>query len=224
MNEIVAVETDYGILVETPAQRVAKGTAIANQIKDMIEQQGMYSDIQGKKYVKVDAWVGLGSMDGVFPRERDVIEHEDGSYEAYVELIEKSTGRVIGGASSICGMDENRWRSAQKYARRSMAVTRATGKAFRLHYSWVMCLAGYEPTPLEEMPETNRFVTPVATRKTAKSPQPIVFNGQEEIRLGIADYCASEGMDEAQVDAVLSRMIGKTKAELPNIVLEVKNS
>ena len=33
-----------------------------------------------------------------------------------------------------------------------MAITRATGKAFRLNYSWIMALAGYEPTPAEEMP------------------------------------------------------------------------
>ena len=33
----------------------------------------------------------------------------------------------------------------------SMAQTRAVSKAFRLALSWVMTLAGYEPTPAEEM-------------------------------------------------------------------------
>jgi hypothetical protein len=32
-----------------------------------------------------------------------------------------------------------------------MAQTRATGKACRLAFSWIMSLAGYEPTPAEEM-------------------------------------------------------------------------
>jgi hypothetical protein len=35
-----------------------------------------------------------------------------------------------------------------------MAITRATGKAFRLGFSWIMQLAGYEVVPSEEMPET----------------------------------------------------------------------
>ena len=32
-----------------------------------------------------------------------------------------------------------------------MALTRATGKAFRLGFSWIITLAGYEATPAEEM-------------------------------------------------------------------------
>jgi hypothetical protein len=43
------------------------------------------------------------------------------------------------------------WGSRPKYARRSMAVTRATGKAFRISFSWIMSLAGYATTPAEEM-------------------------------------------------------------------------
>ena len=34
-----------------------------------------------------------------------------------------------------------------------MAVTRATSRAFRQQYSWIMALAGYEPTPADEMPQ-----------------------------------------------------------------------
>jgi len=33
-----------------------------------------------------------------------------------------------------------------------MAITRATGKAFRLSLSWIMQLAGFDPTPAEEIP------------------------------------------------------------------------
>jgi hypothetical protein len=50
-------------------------------------------------------------------------------------------------------MDEPTWAKRPGYARRSMAVTRATGKAFRLGFSWIMTLAGYEVTPAEEMPQ-----------------------------------------------------------------------
>lgn len=38
-----------------------------------------------------------------------------------------------------------------RFARRSMALTRATGKACRLALSWIMALAGYQSCPAEEM-------------------------------------------------------------------------
>lgn len=62
-----------------------------------------------------------------------------------------SDGACISRASAECG-EEKPWNTRARYARRSMAQTRATGKACRLAFSWVMSLAGYEPTPFEEMP------------------------------------------------------------------------
>ena len=62
-----------------------------------------------------------------------------------------------------CGSDDELdrygkpvWSTRPRYARRSMAQTRATGKACRLAFSWIMALAGYEPTPAEEMPDTRQ--------------------------------------------------------------------
>ena len=89
-------------------------------------------------------------MLGVLPREREVEKIDDG-YKAYVELVRTSDGAIIGGASAICTRDERNWSNRDDYAVRSMAVTRATGKAFRLGFSWIMKLAGYEATPAEEM-------------------------------------------------------------------------
>ena len=111
----------------------------------------MYSSIQGKDYPKVESWLTLGAILGILPRERSVTELPDGSFEAQVDLINQ-LGAVVGGASAICGIEERRWASAERYARRSMAVTRATAKAYRLSFSWIIQLAGLEVTPIEEMP------------------------------------------------------------------------
>ena len=48
--------------------------------------------------------------------------------------------------------DEPTWKGRPDYARRSMAATRATSKVCRLAFSWVMVLAGFQPTPAEEIP------------------------------------------------------------------------
>ena len=130
---------------------VIMATAIANELSKIVDEQHLYSNISGKKYVTVEGWTTMGSMLGITPKERYAKRIDDDDYEAYVELIRNSDGAIIGGASSIVSSDENTWSSRPRYARRSMAVTRATGKAFRLGYSWIMRLAGYEPTPAEEM-------------------------------------------------------------------------
>jgi hypothetical protein len=147
----------------SPEQRVAKAAEMAGPLADVIEKQGLFSNIGGKKHVHVEGWSTLGAMLGFLPREVAVRELPDGSYEAKVELYSIKDNVVVGGASAICGMDEKRWKTAEKYARRSMAITRATGKAYRLGFSWIMTLAGYEPTPFEEMPDTTQ-VRPTQTR------------------------------------------------------------
>ena len=100
-------------------------------------------------------------MLGVVPREVSTVE-QDGIYTATVELVRMNDGACISRASAECGSDDELdrygkpvWSGRPRYARRSMAQTRATGKACRLAFSWIMALAGYEPpTPAEEMPDT----------------------------------------------------------------------
>ena len=77
----------------------------------------------------------------------------DGHYEAVVELVTLADQKIVSRGSAECGgPDETMWQRRTPHARRSMAATRATGKAARLAFSWIVKLAGYEPTPAEEMP------------------------------------------------------------------------
>lgn len=140
------------VAVKTPTEVVEKATEMANALAKVITDRKLYKVIQDKKYVMVEGWSTLGGMIGVLPREVSVARLEDGGYEAVVELIRTSDGMVVGRASALCGMDETRWAGREEYARRSMAVTRATGKAYRLGFSWIIKLAGFEPTPAEEIP------------------------------------------------------------------------
>lgn len=140
-----------GILQGTsPAALMSGASEMAGELAKMIEAQRLWDPINGKKYVKVEGWTTLAVMMGVVAREVQTTEN-DGIYTAVVELVRMSDGACISRASAECG-EEKPWCTRPRYARRSMAQTRATGKACRLAFSWVMSLAGYEPTPLEEMP------------------------------------------------------------------------
>jgi len=134
-----------------PDELLNRATGVANSLARLIEEKKLYSPIQGKRYVRVEGWLALAVMLGCVPREASVTRREDGTYEALVELVRMSDGAVLTRASAECGMDEKKWASGPDYARRSMAATRATSKACRLAFSWVMVLAGFEATPSEEM-------------------------------------------------------------------------
>jgi hypothetical protein len=138
---------------DTPTALVKGATAIADTLASLIRQKKLAVTIQGREYVRVEGWTVLGALLGVIAREEGVIEREDGSYLATVTLVRMADGVVVSRASAECGMDEPTWADRPKYARRSMALTRATGKAARLAFSWIMALAGFEATPLEEMPD-----------------------------------------------------------------------
>lgn len=164
-----AVEVERALVVQQPGQAlvseagptgpgamIGMATTLATALRDIVERQNLYTVISGKKYPQVEAWMTIGRMDNVVAREvaGGIFRREDGSYEATVELIRLSDGMVIGRGSAICGTPGDRpWDGRGEPARRSMAVTRATSRAFRQQYSWIMALAGYEPTPADEMPD-----------------------------------------------------------------------
>ncbi len=133
-----------------PAEVVAAATAAAKPLADVIERQQLYAPIRGGKYVRVEGWTLLGSMVGVFPvcvwsRRTDT------GWEARVEARTRH-GEIVGAAEASCDRSEPRWQDADDYALRSMAQTRATSKALRQPLGFIVTLAGFEATPLEEMP------------------------------------------------------------------------
>lgn len=160
MIPVAQVAVSLGTLqAASPRALVDGAREMANALADVIEHQKLATAIQGRRYVKVEGWTTLSIMLGVVPREVGTTE-QDGVFTATVELVRIADQGVISRASAECGSADELdrygkpvWAARPRYARRSMAQTRATGKACRLAFSWIMALAGYEPTPAEEMPD-----------------------------------------------------------------------
>ena len=153
-NELAVREPQLALgqlMFDDPAAMIAQAKVVATMLKEVITSQGLYVTISKKNYVLVEGWTTLGAMLGVAPRTVSVEEIKEGVFEAVVELVQSANGTIIGRGIAECGADEP-WASRDRYARKSMAITRATGKAYRLSYSWIIKLAGYEGTPAEEMP------------------------------------------------------------------------
>lgn len=139
------------------------------------------ANIQGKKYPKVEWWTTVGASLGLFPREVEVkrIGDKPVCYEAHVEVVEHRTGKVVTRASAICSGSERRWGKADDYAVRSMAVTRATGKAYRLGLSFIAVMAELEPTPAEEMPVDIQTSPPQPPAAADPPAAPVAFKEGE---------------------------------------------
>lgn len=161
-QEIEVIEDGDDFHVETavtlfgtndPTEVIARATAAADALADVLENKGLFTNINGRKHVRVEGWTLLGTMLGVFPVVVWTRQLENG-WEARVEARTRD-GQVVGAAEAECLRDENQWKNRDDYALRSMAQTRATSKALRHPLGFVVSLAGYAETPAEEMPSTS---------------------------------------------------------------------
>jgi len=160
--------------VSDPVAIIGKASDVASALKSVIAKQGLISRISGKEYPRCEAWTLLGTMLGVFP----VLTWTraiEGGWEARVEAKTR-TGDVIGAAEAQCLKTERNWANRDDFALRSMAQTRATAKCLRMPLGFVMTLAGYEPTPAEEM-TAETVQKPVSSVQTPPRTAPTATNG-----------------------------------------------
>lgn len=158
---LVAAEPLTGVTVfgtDEPMGVFARTQAIASALGQAVKQLHLSTVINRREYVLAEGWSYMGSMLGVFPRTTRVetVRDKEGSaigFEAYVELVCRD-GSVVGGAVAECSWAENNWADRDAFALKSMAQTRATGKAYRMAFGFVMKAAGFEATPAEEMVDT----------------------------------------------------------------------
>jgi hypothetical protein len=159
-------------------REVADGAAEqAKTLMDIVDQQKLFVIVQGKKYLMVEAWETIGAFNFVGSDTEWIREFRIGDelvgWQAKVNLVDSRTGIQVGSGISVCGLDEfvakGKRGVAQHNAVMSMAQTRATSKAYRAKYSWVAVLAGYQPTPAEEMPR-DEPQRPAQARKPVTPP------------------------------------------------------
>ena len=222
-TELTVVEST----VTAPAMVDAKTTLdnaakIATAIADVIEKQKLYTNIGGKKYVRVDAYIALGNVRGIYPREVRTTEHDDGTFESFVELVDRS-GAVVGSGSAIVGADEPTWKNRPRFARRSMAITRATGKAFRIRDAWILTLAGYEGTPAEEMEHTVTNST-AGSSAAASTAADGYYQGREDQEKRLSEYLTKKEIAPEKQRIIKARMMNRHSSELEEIIAEVVKS
>ncbi len=108
---------------------------------------------------------------------------------------------LTGAADAICSRSESKWQKADDYAVLSMAQTRATSKALRLPLGFVMTLAGFDPTPAEEM-----------TTSHPLTDEPETVNLSDKMATGILQL-QPEDLGQLPVDDQVQALNGDMAAE-----------
>lgn len=201
--EVEAARPATNLLDYKPRDMVENAADMADVLKDIIDKQKLYTDFKGNKHVNAEGWATLGTMLNILPKEERVVEHEDGSFEAFVSLVSSRNGLIVGGGSGYVGMDEPNWKSKPKYARRSMAITRATSKAYRTCFSWIIALAGYKTCPAEEMDGID--VTPAPKPKKQKAKTKEIYEATHDQKKSLGDLFDEYKIDNKELKTKISK-------------------
>jgi len=144
-KEISVIKT-YAL--DKPAEMVTMATVL----KAHIVKNELYTNIKGRNYAHVDGWQFAGfltNLTAIVESVKDLSTDKEIKWQAEVKVY--AGDKHISSGFAVCSNKEAIKKGFDEYAILSMAQTRAIGKAYRNKLGWVMKLAGYESTPVEEM-------------------------------------------------------------------------
>ncbi len=175
-NELTVRQSESVGIFTPPDIVLANAMTAAKALMSVVSLKKKPVIMNGEQYLEYEDWQTAGQFYGYTVRTGEAEPVEvDGvkGAKAHADLINLHTGQVLGGAEAYCMRDEEKWNTRPKYEWQgegtdrkkvkvgdevvpwfqlaSMAQTRAGAKAFRNRLAWVVVLAGYRPTPAEEI-------------------------------------------------------------------------
>lgn len=142
-------------LQKTPDEIILDASEAARTLKKLIDSNTQKPLVFNKKqYLEYPHWQTIGKFFHTAAATGDAEFVEVGGvkgFKASGRVIDEKTGLVVGGAEAFCLVDEPNWKHKPLFQLASMAQTRAACKALSNKYRYVAILAGYEPTPAEEV-------------------------------------------------------------------------
>lgn len=157
----------------------------ASCLMDVMKAKTKKVVFNGEQYLEYEDWLTVARFYGVTAKVVSTQFVDFGGvkgYEARAVALLVSTGMEISGADAMCLNDEDNWSTRKNYKTgevkpvpmfqlRSMAQTRACAKALRNVLAWVVVLAGFKPTPAEEMDGLAQTQNEIATPQRKAAPQ-----------------------------------------------------
>ena len=77
---------------DDPRLMTRRMVAIADELKSVVEERNLYTQIGGRKHVNIEGWSLVGSMVGVFPHTESVEVMETGHIDEEIVTMRGRTG------------------------------------------------------------------------------------------------------------------------------------
>lgn len=156
-TEIVNVHT--GELTEkekpTPHDLLMNAREAARALQDVIGSNARPPVMfNGKAYLEYPHWQTIATFYNCTIATPEAAYVEIGGivgFKAIAKVIDQGTGLIVGEGVAYCMKDEPNWKTKPLFQLASMAQTRAGAKALSNKFRYVAIVAGYEPTPSEEI-------------------------------------------------------------------------
>ncbi len=141
-------------VIGPPEEILAGAKRAAQALQGVIAAKKKPVIISGEQYLEFEDWQTVGRFYGITAKVISTAPVQFGDvhgFDARAVVIRASDGMELSAAEAMCLNDEPNWKNRPLFMLRSMAQTRACAKALRNVLAWVVVLAGYRPTPAEEM-------------------------------------------------------------------------
>ena len=228
---LVQAEGESLRLARRPEEVLEDASRAAKALTKIVEDNKWMVQIGKSKHLRVEAWMTLAHFYGITGKIRECHYIQFGNaagWEAVADAVRMSTGVAISSGEAMCLNDEKNWNVRPKYEwqngkkvevgteavplfqLRSMAQTRAISKALRNTLAWVVVLAGYSPTPAEEMTgdeqpgEKAAAAMPQRKSETNEATGNLISDAQMR-RLWAIGYNSTPPKSQAEIKEIVKR-------------------
>lgn len=145
---------DFSIILEANEQ-VGNKTSDYDLFRMFVNKTKTYIEINGKKYLKAEAWLFLAKLKNLVPSTTVVPVYDNYGnvmrVTAVCKLYNKENGEEVSQSAMVADKKEKFLSGLDDFAVFGMAETRAISRAIRNIYGYVAVGAGFESTPSTEM-------------------------------------------------------------------------
>jgi len=207
------VDNQRPLFSHDPEQAYKEAQRLVSVVANRCTGPGYLVNINGKQYPKIEWWTSVSASLGLFPRvlySKRMDRDGEVAYEAKVEVHRNN--QVIASGEAMCSNREERWRNADEYAIKSMSITRASGKAYRIPLSFLAVMAGLEVTPAEEMPRGEQSQPAPESRRTENIRDEMATTKQCAAVRGLVDNEMVYPEEKRQIHEFLEDGLTKDRA------------
>jgi hypothetical protein len=203
-NEVTVYDQTHDITIsKEPEIILEEAKKAAKALTKVIDGRKKKLILNNKTYLFNEDWQTVGKFYGVTAKviSTEYVNYGDViGFEAKAVAI-RADGLEISGAEAMCLNDETNWKNKPLFQLKSMAQTRACSKVLKNVLAWVVVLAGYQPTPAEEMTGNEHKTTKPTTGKKQLTPE------QQKLWAALVLHC---GNDPEKIKATLKEMTSFT--------------